>query len=234
MADNIRKNATTKSPAVKPPVAICLRAAVGHPGMGLNHSQPEELAGAHLDVVLAQEAKRAVIGDAEQRKAARPVPRSAGSIRCRRAHGMSRDEEPTARIDVKGAAVDAGGIDRLNPHRFAAPRIDRKHRDRILTADGHTLAPHTGRRGGAIGDINGLAVGMDVHGAGGLKHSALARAGQGTPFAHEMRGRSVESKLGDPVLRLQHDISPGLRRVEIEVARTETVIAAGRDDNPAS
>jgi len=74
---------------------------------------------------------------------------------------------------------------------------------------------------------------MDVHGAGGLKHSALARAGQGTPFAHEMRGRSVESKLGDPVLRLQHDISPGLRRVEIEVARTETVIAAGRDDNPA-
>ena len=72
-----------------------------------------------------------------------------------------------------------------------------------------------------------------MHGAGGLKHSALARAGQGTPFAHEMRGRSVESKLGDPVLRLQHDISPGLRRVEIEVARTETVIAAGRDDNPA-
>jgi len=119
--------------------------------MGLNHSQPEELAGAHLDVVLAQEAKRAVIGDAEQRKAARPVPRSAGSIRCRRAHGMSRDEEPTARIDVKGAAVDAGGIDRLNPHRFAAPRIDRKHRDvfspptatpslRILVVDEARLA----------------------------------------------------------------------------------------------
>jgi len=55
MADNSGKNATTKSPAVKPPVAIGLRAAVGHAGMGLNHSHPEELAGAHLDVVLAQE-----------------------------------------------------------------------------------------------------------------------------------------------------------------------------------
>jgi len=65
---------------------------------------------------------------------------------------------------------------------------------------------------------------MDVHGAGALTHSALARAGQGAPFTHEMRGRSFESKLGDPVLRLQHDISAGLRRVEIEVARTETVM----------
>jgi hypothetical protein len=101
--------------------------------MGLDHSHPEELAGAHLDLVLAQEAESAVIGEAEQRKAARSVPRFAGSTRCRRAYGMSRDEEPTARIDVKGAAVDAGGIERLNSHRFAAPRIDRRALSRSPT-----------------------------------------------------------------------------------------------------
>ena len=77
----------------------------------------------------------------------RNTDKHAGTVRIvaavpdRQAHDVRRDQQPAARIDVEGAAMDAARIDMLDRVGFAGRRVDREYRERVLATGKDALGP---------------------------------------------------------------------------------------------
>ena len=56
---------------------------------------------------------------------------------------MRRDQQPAARVDVEGAAMDAARVDVLDRVRLAGRRVDRKDGERVLAAGKDALCRST-------------------------------------------------------------------------------------------
>src|SRR5260221_10115103 len=121
-------------------------------GLQRHHPHPEHGFVADLDIVFAGEGQLAVGAHAEHREA--------GGYRLYRiavAHVYRQivfgDQEPSGRIDVKGARVDPAGFDVLDRRRLAGRLIDPVDDDAVFAALENLLALKLGRRLGAIGPV---------------------------------------------------------------------------------
>ena len=153
----------------------------------------------------------------------------------RQPHDMGRDQQPAARVDVEGAAMDAAGVDMLDRVGLAGRGVDRINRERVFAAGKDALRPLPDRARGAVRDIDKAAVRMDMDRAGGLAPADVAGLGQGA-LAEQRRRRkpaAVDREHVEPVLPLQRHIDPWLCRMKIEMARAKPIAAARRHRNLA-
>src|SRR5205814_8072512 len=97
----------------------------------------------------ADEIEFSVVADAEYRQAGRHEA-GASAVLHRQSRDVRGDQQASARIDVKVAAMDAVRIDMLDRAGLAGRRIDREDRQRVLAADKNAGLV---RRGGAVRDI---------------------------------------------------------------------------------
>src|SRR5262245_49272679 len=98
-----------------------------------HHPHPEHGLAAYVDVVLADEAERAVVADSEDRQ-----PGGKGPDRVAVSHGhrtivLSNEHAPT-RIDVKRAGMDGARLDVLDRRWLAGRLVDRVDDDAVLAA----------------------------------------------------------------------------------------------------
>jgi len=192
-----------------------------------DHAHPEHLTVAGFDIVFAYESELAVLADAEHRQASRHEPRP-GAVFDRQSPDMRGDQKAPARIDVKVATVNTARVGVLDHLRFAACRIDREHRQIVLAADKH--AGLVGR-GGAVRDIGKPPAWMQLDRADRLPAADVAGLGERVLLEHRLpeQRAGLELEHVEPVLPLERNVDPGLRRMEIEVARPKTVAAIWRD-----
>ena len=91
---------------------------------------------------------------------------------------MLRDQQASARVDVKRARVDLLGIGMLYRFGLAGGLIDRVHHDAVLTALENLLTLKFDRRLGTICPVYETAVRMDVDRACRLTRPDVVRLGQ--------------------------------------------------------
>src|SRR6185437_4118260 len=122
---------------------------------------------AGVDFVVVGKTKSAVGADMVGREIGR---HRLDAVALAHQHGLDvgGDHHAAAWIEREGTRVNAVSVGVLDPRRLAAYGIDGKHRDVVLAAGKNLLALEIDRVAGAVADIDGAAVGVDMHGAGGL------------------------------------------------------------------
>src|SRR3954453_8838270 len=192
-----------------------------------DHTHPEHLTVTRFDVVFAHELEAAVLANAEHRQTGRGQARPA-AVSYRQSPDVRGYEKAPARIDMKIAAVDAERVDVLDDLGFAARPIDREHRERVLPADKNAALVG---RGGAVCDIGKPPARMQLDRADRLPAADIAGLGECVLLEHRRADQPAVVKLEqvEPVLPFQRYIGPGLRRMEIEVARPKAIAAIRRD-----
>jgi hypothetical protein len=142
-----------------------------------HHPHPEHGFVADVDIVLAYESQLAVIAHAQHREAGGycldriAVPHIHRQV-------VLRDQQASARVDVKSARVYFLGLDMLDRGRLAGGLVDRVNHDAVFTAFEDLLSLKLYRGLGAIGPIQETAVGMYVDRACRLTRSNVVRLGQ--------------------------------------------------------
>src|SRR5258708_21930133 len=130
-----------------------------------DHAAPELVFAAHVHIVLAHEVELAVGTDAVNREAGGERLDS-GAVAYREWNLARCDQHASSRIQPEGAQRNAAAVDVLDQRRLAGRLVDRERRDAVLATSKHLLAFELHRGGGAVGNIERAALGIDVNGPG--------------------------------------------------------------------
>ena len=189
-----------------------------------DHAAPELLHATDIDIVFAHKGKPPVGADAHHRDAGRQ-----SAILGR--HDAGDDQKPAARIDAESAQLQAAAVEVLHQPRLARRLIDGESGDAVLAAGRDLPRAGTRRRKGAVGEIDELAVGMNVDRPGALRHLRLGSDSVSlvNSGARERSGLAIESVDVKLDLPLDRDRHPWLGRMEIEMPRSEAEPVAWSD-----
>src|SRR5438034_2528961 len=198
---------------------------------GRRARNPELLALAGVDVVLAHEREPAVSGDA--------IDHDAGGQRLERvavAHrerpDARRHEQLPARVDAEGSQMDAAAFDGLDEARLPGLRIDGEHGNVVLAAVEDLLAFELDLALVAVGEIDEAAVRVHVNWPRALRRFDVGGIGQGILDEDRVAAEAaVRLQLVgvELVLPLDRNVDPGLRGMEIEMPRPEAKPGSRRD-----
>ena len=122
-------------------------------------------------------------------------------------------------------------LDALNHRRLTAAVVDGIHRDGVLAALEYRLTLEWRRGTGAIGDIDEPSVGMHVNRAGRLASRGVSRLAQGVLHEQRCRAQALAIQAIDVelVFPLSRHVDPRLRRVKVQMPRSEAIAPAGGD-----
>ena len=184
------------------------------------------------DVVLADVGEPAVIRDAVDGQAGGDGG-NLGAFMQEEGDLVGGYQDAGAGIQGESARAHAVRFCVLQQRGLAALRIYRVDGDSVFAAGEHLLALEIDGVAGAVGLIHDASVGMDVDRAGGLAGVDVGGVGQAV-LGEECDGveRPVRQLAIDLQLALafQRNENPGLRGVEIQVARLKVEAAVGAMD----
>src|SRR5580704_12631785 len=199
-----------------------------------HHSDPQLLLATDFDIVLTHQRQAAIGSDPED---GQPGGHMTDGIAFTHQHidHRGRDQQAPAGIDAEGAHMESLWVGMLDRRGLAAGRVDRKHRDVVLTTAEDLLAVEIYRSTGAIRDVNGVAMRMHVDRAAQYRlwELALVIADGRTLDVAGLRRKGVAQSVVHVqlVLPFERHIYPRLAGVKVKMARPVAKAAPAADLN---
>src|SRR5271168_34970 len=198
-----------------------------------HHSAPELILATCLDIIRACERELAVGTDAIGGECCR-LRSHLISVAHESRGDIGGDQHASARVEREGPRMKSVRVHVLNKRRLAGTAVDRKYGDVVFPSEVNLLTLEIGHRVGSIGDIDIPPIRVHMHRSRELSGPEIARLGQSVLAENGLRIEAVvlQPEDVDLVLALERDVDPGLRRMKIEMSRSEAVTASRGDRRP--